>query len=364
MFLKNITINDFRNIETANINFSKNVNIIYGNNGNGKTNLLETIYYTTSLKPIKKKNKLAHLIKENKTYSIIKSTFENNDYNEMIKIAITPQKKALIYNNNNNTNIQSYLHKFKSVLFTPDDLMIIKGEPELRRGFFNKAIFHSNELYYSNIIEYNKILKARNKTLKNIYIGNKKDLEVLKALNEQFTILSMNIYKERINYLIDYIPIWIDTVNKLSEKEFHPYLVYKTDFNYKDKKEFLKKLNSKQEREIKQRRTLMGPHFDDYKIITNDKEIKFFGSQGEIRLFTMAMKIAHIIYIHKKTKAYPILLLDDISSELDNTRKKFLFDFLNKIDAQIFITTTNIEDIPKFKNTDFFEIIDGKTFKR
>jgi len=364
MFLKNISINNFRNIKNVNLEFSKNVNIIYGDNGNGKTNLLETIYYTTSLKPIKKRNKLSHLINENQEYSIIESVFKNNDYSESIKIAITPQKKALIYNKNSNTNIQSYLHKFKSVLFTPDDLMIIKGEPEARRTFFNKAIFHSNQFYYSKIIEYNKILKSRNKTLKSIFEGNKKDLELLEVLNEQFTNISLEIYQERINYLIEYIPIWINVINKLSNKKFSPYLVYKTDFNYKDKSEFLKKLKSKQFREIQQKRSLVGPHFDDYKILTNDKEIKFFGSQGEIRLFTLAMKIAHIIYLHKINDTYPILLLDDISSELDKSRKEYLFNFLNSIDAQIFITTTSPENIPDIKNASFFEIIDGKINKK
>jgi len=359
MLLKNITINNFRNIKAANIDFTKNVNIIYGDNGNGKTNFLEAIYYTSSLKPIKKRNKLSHLIKDEEEYSIIKSTFQNKEYSESIKIAITPQKKALIYNENSNTEIQSYLHKFKSVLFTPDDLNIIKGEPENRRVFFNKAIFHANPLYYSYLIEYNKILKSRNKTLKNIFEGNKKQLEVLDVLDEQFVNLSLTIYQERIDYLIKYIPIWIDTVNSLSEKNFLPYLIYKTDFNYKDKEDFLKKLKNKRYREIKQRRTLVGPHFDDYKIITNDKEIKFFGSQGEIRLFTLAMKIAHIIYIYKETKEYPILLLDDISSELDDTRKKFLFDFLKKIDSQIFITTTSLKNIPQIENMDLLKIEHG-----
>ncbi len=361
MFLKNIKINNFRNIQNEDINFSKNINIIYGDNGNGKTNLLESIYYTTSLKPIKKKHKLIHLINENSKASIIKSTFENNDYKEIIKIAITPEKKALIYNQNNNTNIQSYLHKFKSVLFTPDDLMIIKGEPQKRRDFFNKAIFHLNQYYYSNLIEYNKILKTRNKILKDIAEGDKRQLAILEIINEQFTDISLKIYQNRINYLINYIPILINTVNQLSKKDFLPYLIYKTDFNYKNRDDFLSKLKSKQKREILYKRTLTGPHFDDYKIITNDKEIKFFGSQGEIRLFTLAMKIAHIIYVKETTNNYPILLLDDISSELDSNRKEFLFNFLKTIDSQIFITTTAINHIPKLENMDFLEIKNGKT---
>ncbi len=361
MFLKNLKINYFRNIINENINFSRNINIIYGNNGNGKTNLLESIYYTSSLKPIKKKNKLLHLINENSEYSIIQSTFEQNNYKEIIKIAITPEKKALIYNQNKNTDIQLYLHKFKSVLFTPDDLMIIKGEPQKRRDFFNKAIFHLNPPYYNTLIEYNKILKTRNKILKNISEGNKKQIEILEIVNEQFTDISLKIYQYRMQYLIKFIPIWIKVVNKLSDKEFMPYLIYKTDFNYKNKQEFLNKLKSKKKREIIQKRTLTGPHFDDYKIITNDKEIKFFGSQGEIRLFTLALKIAHIIYIKQEHNHYPILLLDDISSELDNNRKDFLFSFLENINSQIFITTTTPTQLPFLKNADFLEITNGRT---
>jgi DNA replication and repair protein RecF len=362
MFLKNIKINNFRNIQNENINFSKNINIIYGENGNGKTNLLESIYYTTSLKPIKKNNKLIHLINKNSQYSIIKSTFENNNYKEIIKISITPEKKILFYNQNTNTNIQIYLHKFKSVLFTPDDLMIVKGEPQKRRDFFNKAIFHLNQSYYNSLIEYNKILKTRNKILKNISEGNNKQLEILEILNEQFTDISLKIYQDRINYLIKYIPIWIDIVNQLSTKNFLPYLIYKTDFDYKNRDNFINKLKSKQKREILQKRTLTGPHFDDYKIITNDKELKFFGSQGEIRLFVLALKIAHVIYIKKETGNYPILLLDDISSELDTNKKKFLFNFLKKIDSQIFITTTTPKHIPNLESESFLEIKNGKTY--
>jgi len=359
MFLEKIQISNFRNITNTKLTFNSKFNIIHGDNGNGKTNLLEAIYYTTSLKPIKKKNKLTHLINDKAQHSILNSTFKNNSYREEIKIIITPQKKALIYNNNTNTDIKSYLHKFQAVLFTPDDLMIIKGEPEMRRELFNKAIFHSNQFYYSYIRDYNRILKSRNKILKEMHENKTNNSELLNALNQQFANLSLKIYEERINYLIDYIPILIKIINNLSNKEYLPYLVYKTDFNYKDREQFLLKLKNKQYLEIRQKRTLIGPHLDDYKIMTNDKEIRFFGSQGEIRLFALAIKISQIVYIYEKTNQYPILLLDDISSELDEKRKDFLFNFLKTIDTQIFITTTSLSNLPKLESSSFYHVKNG-----
>jgi DNA replication and repair protein RecF len=237
--------------------------------------------------------------------------------------------------------------------------MIIKGDPEIRREFFNKSIFHANQYYYNYTLKYNQILKSRNKVLKELFEGLHKKTELLDVLDEQFTEISLQIYNERINYLIDYIPIFIETVKKLSDKDFLPYLIYKTEFNYKSKEAFLSKLKSKRQSEINQKRTLVGPHLDDYKIITNDKELKFFGSQGEIRLFTLAIKISHIIYIFEKTKSYPILLLDDISSELDEKRKLFLFNFLKTIDSQIFITTADLNSLPELEKVSFFEVVDG-----
>jgi len=359
MHLNSLILNNFRNISKTSLTFSKYFNIIYGNNGNGKTNLIESIYYLTSLTPIKDR-RISHLITHTNSNADIEGVFYRDEVFDRINILLEKSSKTLLYNGNKEYNISNYLYNFKSILFTPDDLMLIKGEPEKRRKYFNKAIFQIFPLYFKELRIYKRVLQERNALIKELSErrdSNKMDL--LDIINQQFVDIAIVIFKRREQYLKEYYSYFLNSLKELSGKD-DVSITYKTSSIYNDKDEFLKQLEGKFLKELTLKRTLLGPHIDDYELKIDNKLIKHFGSQGEIRIFLLAIKISHILYIYEKTNQYPILLLDDISSELDEERNNILFNFLEKIDGQVFITSTSKKYIPELKNKKEFFVKDGQ----
>ncbi|MBN2694517.1 DNA replication and repair protein RecF, partial [bacterium] len=259
-------------------------------------------------------------------------------------------KKQIYWNQESIKNIQEYLFNFKTVLFSPDDLSIIKGEPEKRRKFFDKSIFQISKNYFLILKEYEYFLKMRNQLLKEPLDYTKRRL--LDVADEKFSNLAISIFKQRDDYLKKLQPFLNDILDKLTNREFSFKMEYNTEFDYSSDESFLKYLKSNISNEIIRKRTLSGIHLDDVIFIRNGKNIKNFGSQGEIRLSILAIKIAHINYLFSETGKYPTLLLDDLFSELDIYRKNYLLSYLKNRDTQTFITSTEIDE-------SFFDIFSG-----
>lgn len=367
MYINNLALTNFRNIESAELLFDNHFNIIYGNNGNGKTNLLESIHYISNLKPLKD-NYSNHLIMFNKTSTQIETTIKTEQEENHLKIILSNEGKKIFLNQNQEKQIQDYLFDFKSVIFTPDDLVILKGEPEKRRKHFDKAIFHTQPAYFKILKDYEQVLKNRTALIKDMVekgVASSEQKKLFEVYNNQFSKLSCQVYQQREKYLIDYIPYFINTVKKLSDNKINASLNYYSNFDYSNEKTFLADLEKNFKEEINKKRTLCGPHLDDYIFLINDKNLRTYGSQGEIRSFLLALKTAHILYLYQLSNNYPVLLLDDMSSELDNNRKKFLFDFLSSIQGQVFITTTHKEHIILNDNVsrNYFNINEGLIIK-
>lgn len=338
MYIKKIKIKNFRNYENLDLEFNKGINIIYGKNAQGKTNLLEAIYIS-SISKSHKNAKDNELIKFNKEEAYIKEEIIKKDKNFVIDINIKKNKnKGIAVNKKKIEKVSDFLGISNVVFFAAEDLNIIKEGPNKRRKFLDLYICQIESLYVKYLSKYNKILNQRNNLLKEINIKKSKEIyETLDIWDEQLVKYGNEIIKKR------------EEIIKEIEKE-----VYKKHFIISEKKEkikieyeknveessFLEKLKNEREKDINNCVTSIGPHRDDIKFFINDIDIKKYGSQGQQRTISIALKFAEVESIKNKKNESPIFLLDDVFSELDENRQKIIIE--NVKDIQTIITCTGI----------------------
>lgn len=368
MFLKSLELNNFRNISKSYFEFNKTINIFIGNNAQGKTNILESIYFLAITKSHRTNNEL-NLIKSNELYTKVQGVFDNdNNSTNYLSILLNEKGKKVSVNNIVQKKISNYLSKLNVIMFCPDDLEIIKGSPNVRRKFLNIELSQFRNDYVMLLKEYNQILKQRNE-----YLKQKNNAKFDRTYFDILTsnIIDKNIALVKIRYdfiskINDYLKDVFDNIAgmgtlKIKYKSF----INENDLKRSDLKDVLiKKYNSMFTNEILQKTTLLGCHKDDFKMYLNDLDVTEFCSQGQQRLSILSLKLAEIeVFINEKNTK-PVILLDDIFSELDEIKKNNIINYF-KDDIQIFITTTDIKDINEdLKNkSDIYVVKEGKIEK-
>jgi len=346
MYISNLKLSNFRNYKQINLSLNKNINILIGNNGQGKTNLLESIYVlglTKSHRSFIDNN----LIKNNETKCKIIGTINKNTYKTKLEIDLENNKKNLYIDNTMINKNSDYISNLNIIIFYPEDLEIIKGSPAVRRRFINLELSQLNNNYFIILNDYNKLLKMRNDYLKNNYI----DDNYLDILTNYLIEKAIIIYKTRKKF-IDKLNENVSKIyfNIAHLKKFN--IKYKTSINIDDisyevlKNNLTNKFNEIRDQEKKFKTTLVGPHRDDLEFYLDELNLKFYGSQGQQRIGVLATKLAEIPIFKKNIDDNPILLLDDVFSELDDTKKNNLLKYF-KNDIQVIITTTDINNINK-----------------
>ena len=332
MYIQKIKLENFRNYKKAEIEFDKNINIIYGDNAQGKTNILESIF-VCSLGKSFRTNKDKELINKEKDFSKIEMISQKKDRDINVKFEMKEKKKFYI-NNIPVKKTSEIIGKTYIVLFTPEDIGIINNEPSKRRRFLNIMISQLRPLYINLLSEYNKILEQRNFYLKQIkYEG--KPIENLCVWDEQIAKIGQKIYEYRKEF-IEKINNKIKEIhNKTTENKETIEIKYKSNIN---KNNYLEKLKNNMELDIQKGFTSVGIHRDDFEIYINGKNVAVFGSQGQQRSSIISLKLAEAEVVYDEIEEYPVLLLDDFMSELDKKRVK---GFINNIkNNQVLITTT------------------------
>ena len=362
MIINSLKLKNFRNYEDLNIKFNEKLNIIIGNNAQGKTNILEAIYYLSITKSnfsINDKN----CINKNKLFSKIIGNIKDINGNKQLQILINDNGKKLEINNKEIKRHSEYIGNLKVIIFNPDDVRLIKETPSNRRRFINIEISQLYEKYINILNEYNLVLKQRNEYLKIIKSG-KFDEVYFDILNDKLIDLSYEIYKYRIDFINHLNKYISDTFKDISDYEglSIKYLpnVDINDFS-KIKKIMAEKLKSNFEREVFMGNTLIGPHRDDFSFKLDDNDLLIYGSQGQIKMAILALKLAEINVFKDICGEYPVLLLDDLFSELDVEKRNKVINFLNR-DIQTIITTTDLKNIDKrlIRKAIIFKIADAK----
>ena len=367
MYIKRLKLHNFRNYKSLSITLTKGINIIYGENAQGKTNLLESIYVlglTKSHRSFIDNN----LIKKDESYLTIEGVLNNNKLDNKLNIYIDSKNKVLKYNNNLIKKISDYISLMNIIIFYPDDLELIKGSPQLRRKYINLELSQLYSNYFILINEYNKILKLRNEYLKKI---NKKisiDKNYMEILTGYLIDKSIMIYKLR-NKFINKVNEYCSDIYKniMNLDGFNIKYIPSVEINLKDNnlKEILRvEYAKKLEYDIKLCSTSIGPHKDDIEFFLGDKNLKFYGSQGQQRVAVLALKLSEIEIFKKYKDSTPILLLDDIFSELDDNKKNNLLKYINR-NIQTIITTTDLNNLDKtlIKKSKLFNINNGNIIK-
>jgi len=365
VILRKIKLVNFRNYKTFNINFQKNINIIIGDNAQGKTNILESIYTLALTKSYRTTND-SNLIRINQEKFIIIGEIKDGSIFKKLSLELHKSNKVVKINDNIINKISDYIGNLYVILSSPDDLQMIKGSPTERRNFLNIEISQLSSNYIKKYNEFNKILKMRNDYLKLLFTNNIGDYAYLEVLTNNLIDREIDIYMERKNF-IDKVnknltDIYKDIANIKDLKIIYETNVEFNDFNTQDIKRVLtEKYKKNQQREIAMGMTLYGPHRDDFTFKINDNDIKIFGSQGQQKLAFIALKFAEIPIFEEKTGTKPIILLDDIFSELDKTKKNKLIQYINN-DYQVIITSNDTKDISKkiLKDSNIYKIKDGK----
>lgn len=358
MYIKNISLINYRNYENLQLSLSRNVNVFKGDNAQGKTNILEAIYYCAFAKS-HRTSRDKELIKWNSENAYISILVGKSRLDKKIDINILRNgKKAIKVNSIKVGKIDELFGSFNVVMFSPEDLKVIKESPSLRRRLLDMEISQINKTYYFNLVQYNKVLNERNTLLKNRNL----DYEFIEVYNSQLAKYADYIIKERLKYIDKINYYGAEIHNEITSGKENINLKYTSTIGDLNdiKSNFLVKLRNNLNKDRERGLTLIGPHRDDFNIFINGIDVKTFGSQGQQRTAILTIKFSSLKIIKETTGEYPVLLLDDVLSELDSNRKKYILSTIK--DIQTIITSTGIEDLKEYldNNGKIFNVSNGK----
>ena len=351
MWINDIKLNNFRNYDKKEIKLHENINVFYGENAQGKTNIIESIFLSSIGKSFRT-NKEKELIKFDEEKALIEINFQKSDRDGNIKIEIG-DKKQIYLNGIKLKKLSELLGNINIVIFTPDDINILKGGPQNRRKFLDIMISQLRPNYMHILTLYLKTLEQRNNYLKQIKLENK-DENLLDIWDEKLIEYGMKIYEYRKEF-IEKIQNKIKNIHKeITENKEEIEIKYFSDAN--TRQNFINELKSRRKLDIIKGFTTKGVHRDDFVVYINGREVEIYGSQGQHRTAILSLKLSELQVIYDEIGEYPILLLDDFMSELDDKRRK---NFLNNIkDIQVIITCTEkitLENLKYFS----YNVIDG-----
>lgn len=344
MWINNIKINNFRNYKNQEIKLNNGINVFYGENAQGKTNIIESIFLCSMGKSFRAK-KDNELIKFGEERATVEINFNKIDRDGKIKVEIADKKQVSV-NGIRIKKLSEILGNINVVIFTPDDIEILKGSPQKRRRFLDIMISQLKPNYMHILNMYLKTLEQRNKYLRQIKMENK-DESLLDIWDEKLVEYAIRIYQYRKEF-IEKIKNKIQEIHlKITENKEEIEIEYISECEEKEK--FLKLLKNRRRLDIIKGFTTKGVHRDDFMIYINKKPVNVYGSQGQHRTAILSLKFSELQVVYEEVGEYPILLLDDFMSELDGNRKK---NFLENIkDAQVIITCTEKIDI---ENINYF----------
>lgn len=345
MYIKELKLKNFRNYEEMNVAFEKKFNIIYGDNAQGKTNILEAIFICSSGRS-HRTSKDSEMIRLGEQFYSIKLNLEKENVDSNIEVSyIKDEKKKVRINEIPVQKLGNMMGHLNTVIFSPEDLLIIKEGPSERRRFIDITISQLRPSYFYDLQQYIKVLEQRNTLLKEIQY-NKSLMDTLEIWSSNLAKIGARIIKVRNDFIKRLSEAAEKNHYRLTDNMERLCVGYNPSFDVRSfealesiESDFSKKLEEIRSRELMKCTTLCGPQRDDYEIILDGKSTKQFGSQGQQRTSVLSIKLAEIEIMKEDTGEYPVLLLDDVMSELDHNRQEFLLRNLNEV--QTFITCTD-----------------------
>lgn len=366
MFIKQLHLKDFRNYDQLEASFENKVNVILGENAQGKTNVMESIYVLAMAKSHRTSND-KDLIRWDAEYAKIEGRVQKNNGSVPMELIISKKGKKAKFNHIEQQKLSQYVGNMNVVMFAPEDLNLVKGSPQVRRRFIDMEIGQISPVYLHEIGQLNKILQQRNHYLKLLQSRKQTDETMLEILTDQFIQSAAKIIIKRFEFL-RLLQNWAQPIHSGISRGLEMLKIkYKSSVNVSEGQDLSMMVNVYQnkfaqvrQREIDRGVTLFGPQRDDLIFYVNDRDVQTFGSQGQQRTTALSIKLAEIELIHAEIGEYPILLLDDVLSELDDYRQSHL---LNTIQGKVqtFVTTTSVDGIDHqtLKEASTFHVKEG-----
>lgn len=351
MYLDHFVVQNYRNLKKIDTNFDPNINIFIGNNAQGKTNLLEAIYFL-ALTRSHRTNSDRELIHFGDDFANLVGHVHKSQVDLTLRVLITKKGKKVWINRIEQAKLSKYIGQLNAILFSPEDLELIKGAPALRRRFMDQEFGQINAEYLYFASKYRQVLAQKNNYLRQLVKGKAHDQIFLDVLSDQLAGIAAEVIVRRfkfLKFLSHYASDAYKHISLAHEKltiVYHPSV---SNINAKDSTEniyhkILDNFQKNKAMEIKKGTTLSGPHRDDIEFKLNDKNAHLYASQGQQRSIALSVKLAEIQLVHHLTDEYPLLLLDDVMSELDHQRQSALLNYIHG-KTQTFITTTDLEGI-------------------
>lgn len=341
MLLENLSLLYFKNYEEADISFSPHINCFIGENGSGKTNLLDAIYYLSMSKSAFTASDLQN-IKQDEEFFMVRGRFRMQNHQHTIQCTFRAgQKKLVTHNKIPYEKVSEHIGRYPVVLISPYDTDLIREGSEERRKYFDSLLSQLNHDYLETLIHYNYLLKQRNSLLKQFADRHYFDRDYLQILDEQLVPAGEKIAQVRQDFLAGFAPIFLQHYQHLTDSRESVQLQYKSQLPGAN---FALLLEQAQRKDLLLQRTTVGPHKDDFIFLMNGWPIKSYGSQGQQKSFVIALKLAHFEVVSRHKGRKPLLLLDDIFDRLDERRITKLMQLVaNHTFGQLFITDSHLD---------------------
>jgi DNA replication and repair protein RecF len=349
MFLQNIRLKNFRNHRELYLEFGEKANVILGDNGEGKTNLLEAISYISLTKSFYASSDSVVALIGSDVFEIDADIFsdKNNIFHVHIGYDTTTSEKVFIINKKRIEPFSSIIGKFPLVFLSPDNSSITFGGPAERRKFLDLVISQSNLQYFEALSEYRKVIRHRNKILTDLKIAKNGPPGLLEAWNEQLVVLGSKLILKRYYFVREFQEYISASYYNLVDVKEIPSIEYFPSFALEQEitlesitEKFKKELADKSTEEMRFGSTLVGPHRDEVIFKINNLDLRSFASQGQHKTFLVALKIGEFFYLKERCSENPVFLLDDVFAELDDQRSKHMLKLIESL-SQTFITSTN-----------------------
>ncbi len=341
-YLEGLQIKGFRNYQSEEIMFNPSLNILIGENAQGKTNLLESIFYLSVTRSFRTARD-QELIGWNSNYFMIKGIFVSEEFKDTVRVGYQKQGPVKTTINDNPVNRYEHMQQYPVISFSPDDLQIIKEGPSIRRRFINLEASRLSYSYLQNLKSYQRVLLQRNKILKDTF--NRAQLDrLIEPWDRSLTEIGVDLINERLKIIENLEKEARHFFEKMTSSKESLSLTYSSNVGIDEdpkimRENFYRELLAKREQEMKRGSTLLGPHLDDLKIWINGYDSRRYSSQGQKRTAALALKMAEVSLFYERNNVLPIILLDDVFSEFDEERKMNLLEFLRYNGGQCFITS-------------------------
>ena len=353
LFLSSLEISNFRNLAPLRFELSDRFNVISGRNGSGKTNLLEAIYFFSTLRSFRTVFR-KEILQEGIDEARLRGIFQGAAAGMTLDIFLTKTHRKIIKDQKELSSLADHFYNLPMVLFHPANMSLVQGGPKERRRFMDRALFQADLGYPLLLGDYNRALSSRNALLK----SRPSDASILSPYDQALSRLGSRIVTARQKFIQKAGQLFSDAMQRIGDG-INGEIRYVPDVS-DDESSYLRLLEKVRCRDMNRGFTNRGPHADDLEILISEKMARRYASQGQQRMAVLSMKIAEVMTLSEVTNRIPILLLDDLSSELDRERNHSFFSFLDEVGGQVFITTTHLDHVLLSDQRTDFVIDSGK----